>query len=184
MSVLAEHPTGGGRKPRSRMFDWTVRVAGVAIAATIVAAAVSSMVGSKAGAPGAVLSKSAPVATAVFEFPRDSDGHYYVDAEINNRRIRFLVDPASRATILARDDAQSVGIDTYDLKFTDHVAAAGGEVAAAPVTVREFQIKTLTLFDAKIEVADRSLPSAIAGKSFLDRFGSYELQQDKLILRQ
>jgi aspartyl protease family protein len=184
MSVLADNSTGGGRKQRSRMFDWTVRVAGVAIAITVVASAVLSMVGSRAGAPGAAVSKSAPVATAVLEFPRDSDGRYYVDAEINDRKIRFIVDPSARATVLGRDDAQSVGIDAYDLKFTDHVATAGGEAAAAPVTVREFRIRTLTLFDAKLEVADRSLPSAIAGKSFLDRFSGYELQQDKLVLRQ
>lgn len=184
MSVLAENPTGGGRKPRSRMFDWTVRVAGVAIAATVVAAVVISVVGSKAGAPSAVAGKPVPVPAAVLVFPRDSDGHYYVDAEINDRQIRFTVDPSSRATVLGRDDAQSLGIDTYDLKFTDRVATAGGEVAAAPVTVREFRLKTLTLFDAKLEVADRPLPSAIAGKGFLDRFSGYELQQDKLVLRQ
>jgi len=184
MSVTAENQ-GGARQQRSRMFGWTVRVAGVVIMLTVVAAAIISMVSSRAGTPGtAVASKSAAAPLGVLVFPRDSDGGYYVDADVNGRQIRFVVDPSSRATVLGRDDAQSVGVDTYDLKFTDRVATAGGEASAALVTVRELRIKTLTLFDAKLEITDKPLPNPIAGKSFLDRFSSYELQQDKLVLRQ
>jgi clan AA aspartic protease (TIGR02281 family) len=183
MSMAADSRTAARGKSHTRIYGWTVRVAGGALAVTVLTALALTIVGPKASTPGVAAKTSAPMAND-FTFPRDGDGPVYVMATLNGHRIRFIVDKSVRATVLSPEDAQTARLADGDLKFTDRVDVGQRSMSAAPVTVREFSLNTLTLFDMKVEVAEQPMPDSIAGKSFLDRFSSYELLQDKLVLRQ
>jgi GMP synthase-like glutamine amidotransferase len=60
--------------------------------------------------------------------------------------------------------------------------AFGGEVRAAPVTLRSLRIGQLELYDLPASVGESPGSLSLLGMTFLKRFESYEVRGDTLIL--
>src|SRR5579863_1093531 len=71
-----------------------------------------------------------------FVFHRASDGHYYVDAEVNGAPIHFMVDTGASYVTLSPDDARTAGLDLSDTDFNQRASTANGIARIAPVTLR------------------------------------------------
>jgi len=116
-------------------------------------------------------------------FQRSGDGRYHIDAEMNERQIRFVVDPGTATVMLSPDDARAGGIDIDKLNFSESAVTPGGQMRVASVIVPMLTVKQLTLFNVNAVVTEGRLPTSVLGLGFLKRFDSYDASGEELILR-
>ncbi|HXP77034.1 MAG TPA: TIGR02281 family clan AA aspartic protease [Stellaceae bacterium] len=180
--VKAEVGTG-------RMMRFTVRVAAGVLALTgIVAWFAVSHTPAPAGPTAARTSAAGSGdlfyhASHEMSFHRGGDGLYRVDAEINERQIRFVVDTGVPAVMLSPDDARAAGIDIDKLNFSARAVTPSGEMRVASVIIPMMTLNQLTLFNVTGVVTDGPLPASVLGAGFLKRFDSYDMREGELVLR-
>jgi aspartyl protease family protein len=116
-------------------------------------------------------------------YRRARDGHFYVDADVNGARIRFLVDTGATYVALSPEDARSAGMRIFDSDYTAQTSTANGVTRVAPVTIRQIELDQLQLFDVRAVVLEKPMPVSLLGMSFLSRLQSYETRNDELVIR-
>jgi aspartyl protease family protein len=62
-------------------------------------------------------SRGQELAGGVMEYRRGEDGHFYIDALVNDRPVRFLVDTGATEIVLSPQDAERIGFRRSALKF-------------------------------------------------------------------
>jgi len=115
-------------------------------------------------------------------YRRAPDGHFYVDADVNGARIRFLVDTGATFVALSPDDARSAGLRIFESDYTARTATANGVTRVAPVTLRQIELDQLRVFDVRAVVLEKPMPVSLLGMSFLSRLEGYEMRNDELVL--
>jgi aspartyl protease family protein len=116
-------------------------------------------------------------------YRRARDGHFYLDAEVNGARIRFLVDTGATYLALSPADARSAGLQPIDRDFTGRVNTANGVARVAPVTLRQVEFNQFISTDVPAVIAEQPMSVSLLGMSFLSRLQGYEMRNDELILR-
>lgn len=119
----------------------------------------------------------------VMVFQKSSDGHFYIDAEVEQARVRFLVDTGATGITISQQDAVRMGIDTTKLRFTIPVNTANGMAFAAPITLDTLTIGSVTLRDVPAKVGADGLETSLLGMSFLERLNGFRIEGDQLILQ-
>jgi aspartyl protease family protein len=114
------------------------------------------------------------------ELRRAGDGHFYVDAQVNGARVRFLVDTGASVVALTPADAQRAGIALPSER--SRAIGAGGEVEVIPVSIDRIAIGSLNANHVRAAVAP-TLPVSLLGQSFLSQVGSVEIRGDLMVLR-
>ncbi|MGH1413250.1 MAG: retropepsin-like aspartic protease family protein [Pelagimonas sp.] len=120
--------------------------------------------------------------TGQVELPRASDGHYYVDLEINGNTVPFMVDTGATSVVLTQSDAARIGLDPDTLVFFTQAMTANGPVDTAPVTLDQV---TLGKFqDSRIPayVNGGDMDMSLLGMTYLNRFESIQITKSKMIL--
>jgi aspartyl protease family protein len=116
-------------------------------------------------------------------YRRARDGHFYVDADVNGARIRFLIDTGATFVALSPEDARSAGLRIFESDYTARTNTANGVTRVAPVTLRQVELEQMQLFDVRAVVLERPMPVSLLGMSFLSRLQGYETRNDELVLR-
>lgn len=135
--------------------------------------------------PPAVLSApAAPSAPAPSGGPRNyarsADGHFYVEAQVNGARVRFIVDTGASFVALTPADARRAGIALPDERAS--AMGAGGEVEVRPIVIDRIALDGLEARAVRGAIAER-LPVSLLGQSFLAQAGSVEIRGDVMVLR-
>ena len=133
-------------------------------------------------APETAAAHSAPTPNESV-YRRASDGHFYVDADVNGTRIHFLVDTGATYIALSPDDARTAGLRVFESDYTARTSTANGVTRVAPVTLRQIEVDQLQLFDVRAVVLEKPMPVSLLGMSFLSRLQGYETRGDELVLR-
>lgn len=112
------------------------------------------------------------------------DQQFYIDADVNRRSAKFLVDTGASYVALRESDARNAGIYTAYADFNYPVKTANGETQAALVTIDEIEIQGLRVSGVKAFVLqDDQLSINLLGMSFLSRLESVEARRGELVLR-
>lgn len=112
------------------------------------------------------------------------DRQFYVNADVNRRTARFLVDTGASYVALRDSDARNAGIYTSWSDYTYPVRTANGETKAALVTLDEIEIDGIRVEGVKAFILqDDQLAINLLGMSFLSRLESVEARGGELILR-
>ena len=112
----------------------------------------------------------------------DSDGIYYIFADVNGARVRFVIDTGSDDVVLTRKDAQRVGIDTSRLSFSKDYDAASGSGVEADARVQRLALGAFAVSNFPITVEEEG-GASLLGMSFLHRMKSVEIRDNRLYLR-
>lgn len=110
------------------------------------------------------------------------DGHFYVNAKVNGREMRFLVDTGASDVALNLQDARMVGINVKQLNFNRPYHTANGVIMGASTRLNKITLGGVEFYDVDASVNGAQLGVSLLGMSFLKRFSRYEVYQDKLIL--
>lgn len=116
------------------------------------------------------------------EISPNSDGLFYVSAEVNGAPIRFVIDTGSDDIVLTRRDARRAGIDVSNLEFSDDYDAETGNGTEADAKVRNLSIGSLMLNDVSVTVNEDG-GASLLGMPFLHRMKSVEIRGNRLYLR-
>ena len=76
----------------------------------------------------------------------------------------------------------AAGLRTGELRFSGRASTANGEVALAPVTLRELRIGQLSRRGVPAMVNQAPMPVSLLGMSFLSSLDSWEARGDRLML--
>ena len=116
------------------------------------------------------------------ELRRESNGHFYADVEINGTQVRMLVDTGASGIALSRDDAQRAGIAISAGMFDVVGEGAGGAVRGEHVMIDRVALGGKTAEGLPAVVLDGG-DQSLLGQTFLRRFGSVEIEGDRMLLR-
>ena len=112
-----------------------------------------------------------------------SDGHFYIEAEVNRASVRFIVDTGASAVVLRESDAESAGLRIGRGDFTHRVTTANGATKAAQVTLASITIGDVELRNAEaLVIPDDQLGISLLGATFLNKLKRYEVADGNLVM--
>lgn len=115
---------------------------------------------------------------------RSASGSFLVAGRINGREARMIFDTGASSVVLTDATARAAGIDPSSLSYSVTVATANGRTTAAPIRLDRLDIGPITETRVQALVARPGVLSEnLLGMSFLERLASYEVRDDKLVLR-
>ncbi len=96
----------------------------------------------------------APVVQAgQLRIPQSIDGHFYVEASVNGRPVRFLVDSGATMTTIGRATAIEAGVTVSDRR-NQMVRTGNGIVRVATGSARSFDLGPIRRNQVGLHVAD------------------------------
>ncbi|MBS0297819.1 MAG: TIGR02281 family clan AA aspartic protease [Proteobacteria bacterium] len=117
------------------------------------------------------------------EVMKAADGHYWAEATVNGRHVRFLVDTGATAVALTLDDARRLSIDPARLNFDRSVSTASGKSRAAVVELDYVSVAGARVEHVPALVLEQGLETSLLGMTYLGRLSKFEATQSALILR-
>lgn len=136
--------------------------------------------GSRAPAPAEAATPADGYRETLLE--RRYDGHFYVDALVNGRTVRFLVDTGATTVALTTEDAQRIGIDFDPNQFSVVARSASGDVLGQNVTLDYVDIEGKRVPHIGAQVA-QNLPVSLLGQAYLARISGVQMNGDYMTLR-
>ncbi len=112
---------------------------------------------------------------------RSGDGHFWANAEVNGRAIRFMIDSGASVTTLSATAARSAGVEPSD-NFGVMVDTANGTVIMQRGTIARFRIGPIERTDLAAHIAPNDMISVI-GMNFLSSLRGWSVDGDTLVLR-
>lgn len=115
---------------------------------------------------------------------RRLDGSFMLQGKVNGKDTRFIFDTGASTVVLRAENAAALGIKPESLNYSIPVATANGGALAAPITLQSLSVGPITERNVRALVAREGVLHAnLLGMTFLERLGSYEVRENRLILR-
>ena len=130
-------------------------------------------------ARGGEVVEAAPGETRVRLAP---DGHYWVEAELNGEKVRFLVDSGATTTSISSATAQRVGIEPSG-GFPAMVKTANGTVTVQRGRARSIRIGNIERSNVAVHISEAFGDMNVIGMNFLSSLKSWGVEGRTLILR-
>ena len=120
--------------------------------------------------------------SSCIKITKGDDGHFWAQASVDGKAVRFLVDTGATAVSLSMADAQRLGIDTSKLNYDYNVITADGRTRAASVKLASVAIAGAKVRDVDALVIEKGLENSLLGMSYLGRLSRFEATPNSLIL--
>lgn len=113
------------------------------------------------------------------------NGHFYVEARVDGRRIDFVVDTGASYIAIPEREAARLGIHPTRRDYTARMSTANGVVLGAPTRLNMVEVGGLMVRDvAAVVMPDAALRDNLLGMSYLSRLRRFEIANGKLVLEQ
>jgi aspartyl protease family protein len=113
---------------------------------------------------------------------RSDNGHFYVDATINDQLVHFVVDTGATGVALTTRDAERLGIPFSPGEFTVVGTGASGPVRGRLITLDSVSVGGKKVSEVRGAVIE-GLQVSLLGQSYLSRINSVEMAGDHMRLR-
>ncbi len=133
-------------------------------------------------ASGAPAAKTAGFAAAVV-LPKQSDGHFYTDANVNGLSTKFLIDTGATGIALTGRDARALGLSWRDDELEMIGRGASGAVKGKVVTLGSVQVGQFQVFNVQASIIPDGLDVSLLGQSFLSHVPDISIADDKMTLK-
>ncbi|WP_375604314.1 TIGR02281 family clan AA aspartic protease [Wolbachia endosymbiont of Anurida maritima] len=115
------------------------------------------------------------------EFTKSYDGHFYIQAQVNDRNITFLLDTGATDIALSQKDALYAGINLQNVQDFKIYETAKGQIKAGVVQISQVKIGNFLINDVQASVNTHSMSHSLLGMSFL-RYFHFTIRDNKLTL--
>lgn len=128
----------------------------------------------RAEATGAPVSQGAQI-----RIPMALDGHFWVDAEVNGRKVKFLIDSGATMTTIGQATAQQAGIRIVE-PANQIVRTGNGMIRVSRAQADTLQVGTITRRNLQLHVANDDLN--VLGMNFLSSLQRWGVEGRWLVL--
>jgi aspartyl protease family protein len=111
--------------------------------------------------------------------PVADDGHFWVDASVNGRRGRFLIDSGASVTTVSDALAREAGVSTDGT--TIYVDTANGRAPVRQAYAGKLEVGTIERTDFPVDVNERD-QSNVLGMNFLSSLHGWRVEGHDLVL--
>ena len=125
--------------------------------------------------------QSAP-STVEVALERNSDKHFYADADVNGQPVHFLVDTGASEIALTEDDARKAGLTVDPDKYQLVGEGASGIVRGQYVQLKDVTLDGIRLSNAKAVIVQGANISLL-GQPFLENVDEIVIRRDEMVLR-
>ena len=112
--------------------------------------------------------------------PVSEDGHFWIEAEVNGHKARFLVDSGASITTVSAETARDAGLQTG--MRVDMVETANGVVRMRRGTAEKFAVGPIERTEFAVNINERD-SSNVLGMNFLSSLSGWGVQGNYLVLR-
>jgi aspartyl protease family protein len=112
--------------------------------------------------------------------PMADDGHFWVEATVNGRSSRFLVDSGASVTTISREVARTAGVPDSGQRIV--VDTANGPAPATQAYAGRLEVQSITRTDFPIDINDRDQTNVL-GMNFLSSLSGWRVEGTYLVLR-
>jgi aspartyl protease family protein len=112
--------------------------------------------------------------------PMAIDGHFWVDAKVNGRDVKFLVDSGATTTTIDRDTAQAAGIQISSRR-DQYVRTGNGIVRVASGRADELTVGGITRHGVALQIADND-DLSVLGMNYLSSLSRLSVEGRWLVL--
>jgi aspartyl protease family protein len=114
---------------------------------------------------------------------REGDGgHYYVDANVNGKSIRFMVDSGATTTSMSLSDARSAGVEVDMTGFPVVVSTANGTAEMRRARIARLNVGPIAREDFPVLVSDTLGDTNLIGMNFLSSLKGWRVEGNELVL--
>jgi aspartyl protease family protein len=126
-----------------------------------------------------------PIPTAEHQVivPQDETGAFILNAKVNGRPVRFIVDTGATDTVLSPAAAQRLGVDLDKVDFKESAETANGMGYGAPFSAQRLDVGPIAFANFPMVINQAPMTSSLLGLTFLNRLESFEIRDRKLILK-
>lgn len=114
--------------------------------------------------------------------PQAPDGHYYLTLQLNGAPVDFVVDTGATMMVLTQNDAQQIGLDPDNLRYSGQASTANGIVRTAGVFIDSVTLGDQTDRNVRAVVNGGELDTSLLGMSYLDGFGDIRFSGGEMTL--
>ena len=126
--------------------------------------------------------RPAPAEAIEVTLQRSSDRHFYAEASVNGKPVRFLVDTGASEIALTEEDARKIGISVDPAKYELIGQGASGMVRGQYVELKGLELDGIKQSDAKAVVIQGASVSLL-GQPFLEDVDEIVIRKGEMILR-
>jgi len=112
--------------------------------------------------------------------PMAIDGHFWVDAKINGRSVKFLVDSGATTTTVDRQTAKDAGV-TVSSNRDQFVRTGNGVIRVASGRAESLTIGSITRRNVALEIADSDALNVL-GMNYLSTLSRWSVEGRWLVL--
>ena len=112
--------------------------------------------------------------------PVAEDGHFYVDARLNGRDVRFMVDSGASVTTISRSEAQSAGMKIGTRRAV--VNTANGPTSVLQSYAGRLQVGSIERTDFPVDVSEQK-DLNLLGMNFLRTLQGWRVEGNYLVLQ-
>jgi aspartyl protease family protein len=109
------------------------------------------------------------------------DGHFWVNGEINGRKVRFLVDSGATVTSISTATAALAGIEPSGLPAV--VQTANGTVRVGRARADRIEVGSIERRDMAVHVSEAFGPMNVLGMNFLSSLSAWGVEGEWLVLK-
>jgi aspartyl protease family protein len=112
--------------------------------------------------------------------PIADDGHFWVDARLNGRPARFLVDSGASVTTISPDLARAAGVPMNGRRWA--VETANGAAPVIQASAGRLDVGSISRTDFPVDIS-KSDEINVLGMNFLSSLSGWRVERNYLILR-
>ena len=113
------------------------------------------------------------------------EGHYWLDMQVSNYDVQFIVDTGATLVTLSYSDAQKMNLYLNESDFSIPVNTAGGVTKMAEINIDRISYGVIDVYNVQALVAQEGMLSvSLLGMNFLNRLDRFQFDDGKLIIEQ
>ncbi|MBX3562091.1 MAG: TIGR02281 family clan AA aspartic protease [Sphingomonas sp.] len=114
---------------------------------------------------------------------QSADGHFWVNAEVNGRSMRFLIDSGATTTSLSRASALRAGVEPSG-GFGVMVQTANGMITVDRGRIESFRVGSIERRNLAVHISDAARDDTnVIGMNFLSSLSAWRVEGRILVLR-
>ena len=113
---------------------------------------------------------------------QSADGHFWVNATVNELPVRFLIDSGATTTAMTLQTARVAGIEISESPFPVILTTANGTVSAKRGTIQSLRIGSMVARELPVVVAEEFGDSNVIGMNFLSKLRSWRVEGAEMVL--